>query len=72
MTTEQNYLTCISCFVKILFEETDVIGCDFCDSVLCDECQQKQKIYYYRCKKSELQYCVNNNYSCLQLATVDS
>lgn len=41
-------------------DEDDVYGCDFCESLLCDTCQDKEFISYYKCDECHTKHCYYN------------
>ena len=48
---------CDICQLIIEQTDNDVYGCDFCDSLLCQSCQDDEYITYYKCETCKIEYC---------------
>ncbi len=55
---------CDSCQSLIDRMGDSVYGCDFCDSLLCDNCQCTQYINYYKCDTCNIQHCHYDGLQC--------
>ena len=51
-------MQCDICGVIIEWkDENFVYGCDFCESLLCDTCQDREFINYYKCDECQTKHC---------------
>ncbi len=55
---------CDRCQLDMHDIDHEFYGCDWCDSLLCDECQDILDIYYYSCEECGAHWCYHGDIRC--------